>query len=487
MTDYKLAKALDHIDEELITEALEAGKKKGDFDRKTKIQGNKILKAACVCILSVVVCWRLFVPAQSSHPGFEEDPTQQTQQNHSGIMVSENGVTIPPMEVTLSESYGHSASMIGFFIYQDRCYVHYIDIYEDVDLIDRHLGTITGMIDEWTPKDGYVNYAGSAKGEFYSVNGFDPSFMLCMKREDGAVSLFINNTGITLKYGAELFEERLHVSEKITAFQYETNDSWYYSRDQLYDLDVDLEIISELIQQMDEATFILTDEILTAADEKYLSSLREYILYFRLENGASVNLTLYQGGYVDFWGLDGICVKIPEETYEKLKTAFTDGTGTPATFIPDRMGATQEECRQDPQLGNYVPTYVPPQVEWQSGYIHYDIDPLTGQEIRTRELSLQYQSPNVDEDFYHAYSIHIFWTEDHKYTGWLTGTMTIEPSEVNLETIKECMKPYSRNGQVVEYGGELHMRVHYDKIMVGINSWGIDEESVLKILQSINK
>ena len=56
--------------------------------------------------------------------------------------------------------------MIGFFIYEGRCYVQYREIYEDVDLIDKHLGTVTGLIDEWTPEDGYVDFAGSAQGGF---------------------------------------------------------------------------------------------------------------------------------------------------------------------------------------------------------------------------------------------------------------------------------------------------------------------------------
>lgn len=480
----KIAKALEHIDEELMEEALLIEEKTNAIEVRKMNRVKRFWKVACLCLLAGAVCWRLLVPAQSSLSGNKGDSSQHT---NSSIIVSKDSVTIPPMEVTLSESHGQSASMIGFFIYEGRCYVQYMDIYEDVDLIDQHLGAITGMIDEWTPKDGYVDFAGSARGEFYSVKGFDPSFMLCMKRDDGAVSLFVNNTGITLKYGAELYEDRLHLSEMIVAVQYETTDSWFYSRDQLYDLDADLEIISELVRQLNEAQLIPREEILVAGGKKYLSDLREYFLYFRLKNGASVNLILYEGGYIEFMGIDKVCVKVSEDMYEALKTVFTDGTGNPAVFIPDRMGSTAEECRQDSQLGAYVPTYVPPQVEFLTGYVHYDIEPQTGEEIRTREMSLQYQNANLESGFYHSYGVNIFWTEDHRYTGWLTGTTTIEPSELNLETISNCMRPYKRNGQAVEYGGELHMRVRFDQIMVEINSWGIDAETVLKILQSIEK
>lgn len=476
-----IAKALDHIDEDLVAEALEAEDKVEAEKRKKTIQRNKFLKVACLCLLVVAFGWRLVVPAQSSMWGDNEnDPSQPSS---SGVIVSEDGVTIPPMEVTLSVSHGESASMIGFFIYQGRCYVHYMDIYEDVDLIDQYMGTITGMIDEWTPKDGYVDYAGSARGEFYSVEGFDPDFMLCMKRDDGAVSLFINNTGITLKYGSELFEDRLHLSENIAGVQYETSESWFHGLDQLYDLDADHEIIGELIRQLNEEKVIPSEEILIAGGKKYLSELREYFVYLRLKNGASAGLILYQGGYVEFSGIRDICVKISEETYQALKKAFEDA-GTPATQIPDRMGVTEEECRQDPQLGAYVPTFVAPQVELEAAYIHYDIEPQTGEEIRTGEIWLSYQGPDP-VNHYCNYGITIRWTEDPAYTGWLTGTATIDRSELNLEAISEYMKPYKRMGQIVEYGGELHMRVRFDSVTVEFNSWGIDEETVLKILQSI--
>ena len=89
------------------------------------------------------------------------------------------------------------------------------------------LGTATGLIDEWTPKDGYVELAGSVSGEFYTVNGFDPSFMLCMKHDDRRISTYICNSGITLKYGSDLYEDRLHLSKNNISAEYESRESWY--------------------------------------------------------------------------------------------------------------------------------------------------------------------------------------------------------------------------------------------------------------------
>ena len=62
------------------------------------------------------------------------------------------------------------------------------------------MGTATGLIDEWTPKEGYVELAGSVSGDFYTVNGFDPTFLLCMKEDGDAIQLFVCNSGITLYF-----------------------------------------------------------------------------------------------------------------------------------------------------------------------------------------------------------------------------------------------------------------------------------------------
>ena len=133
--------------------------------------------------------------------------------------MSDKGVTIPKLEVSLSAE--SSADMLGFFIYQGNCYVHYDWIYDDVDIIGKHLGAATGLIDEWTPRDGYVEFAGSVKGDFYEVKGYDPSFMLCMKHTDGSISLYVCDTGITLKYGSELYTDRLDLAGNYTSVQYE--------------------------------------------------------------------------------------------------------------------------------------------------------------------------------------------------------------------------------------------------------------------------
>ena len=58
--------------------------------------------------------------------------------------------------------------------------LYYENFSEAEGIVGEHLGTVTGMIDEWTPEEGYVDFAGSICGDFYSVKGYDPEFMLCI-------------------------------------------------------------------------------------------------------------------------------------------------------------------------------------------------------------------------------------------------------------------------------------------------------------------
>lgn len=296
----KLYNGMTNISEEVIEEAQTAKPR-----RKAPAWAKWGAAAACVCLIAVGA----FVGKQLSEPPSDT--------NSSEITVSEDGVTIPPLNVTLSSNA--EMDMIGFFIYQGRCYVQYEWIYEDVDLIGEHLGTAIGLINEWTPKDGYVELAGSVKGDFYSVKGFDPAFMLCMREADGAIATYVCNNGITLKTGRDLYEERLHLSESYTAVQYETRASWYNSAGQVYQLnDPQSETVTAFIDALNAAAFMPTADIPLEAEESSIADREIYHLYFLLENGMTAELRLYEGGYIRFQGLLNVCVQLPAEQFDAM-------------------------------------------------------------------------------------------------------------------------------------------------------------------------
>ncbi len=229
--------------------------------------------------------------------------------------VGEDGVTVLPREFSLAASAAAEVSdMIGFFIYGGRTYVAYEWIPDAGALVGAYLGCATGMIDEWTRADGYVEYAGSVMGDFHAVNGYDPSFLLCMPSGTGA-TVYICDSGITLKYGAELYEDRLHLSENATAVRFETAASGYYGKEMKYDLPSESLVAIGFGDALNAALFLPWDGIAAA---------ELYHMYIETSGGMTVHLRIYEDGYVRFAGLLDVCVQLPHPTFNAL-TELLDG------------------------------------------------------------------------------------------------------------------------------------------------------------------
>lgn len=258
--------------------------------------------AACLCLACGMAMYM-----QKLLPAIEPETGQS-------ITVSDAGVSIPKLDVSLSNDV--EADMIGFFIYQGNCYVQYQWLENAEDIVGEYLGTATGLIDEWTPEDGYVELAGSVQGDFYSVKGYDPSFMLCIVHESGDISTYVCNTGITIKYGSELYEDRLHLTGNYRKIQFETRASWYQSKGEVYSL-ADGATVSTFIQALNAAEFLPWESV-PAMEGHTPSSIYDteiYHVYFSMDNGTMVHLRLYENGYVRFQGMNEICVQIPTEPY----------------------------------------------------------------------------------------------------------------------------------------------------------------------------
>ena len=267
--------------------------------------------AACLCLLVVgTVVWKPWSP-------YENKPASP----NTSVAQTSKGITIPKAEVTLSQPDGVEMDMLAFFIYQGRCYLQYDRLDHGSGLVGEKVGTATGLIDEWTPAEGYVELAGSVSGDFYTVRGFDPEFMLCMKEEGDAVQLFVCNNGITLYQGSELFEDRLGLSDGLKAVTYEDEDSWYNGKEDIHTLN-DLDAIKTLIAAMDEAKFQLSDQAELYEEEDGGLSKELYHVYCKLDNGVTVTLRLFQGGYVTFTGLPDACVQVPEATFDAFLAAL---------------------------------------------------------------------------------------------------------------------------------------------------------------------
>ncbi len=218
-----------------------------------------------------------------------------------------DGVTIPPEEVTLGRTDGIEVDMSAFFIYNGHCYAE-CGYVENGELVGDYVGTATGMIDEWTPEDGYVELAGSVNGDFYTVNGYDPSFMLCMRSsgDENWTQLFTSSTGITLTDGGDIYDERLHIKGRVVSARYRTWSDYFYGNE-IYE-DVDMETVNSLIDALCSAPCVLTSDVPLPPDASTIWKTAEGILYLTLDDSLPVELYTFSGGYVMYSGLRGACV-----------------------------------------------------------------------------------------------------------------------------------------------------------------------------------
>lgn len=236
-----------------------------------------------------------------------------------GITVSKDGVTIPPVEWKPSEGV---ADMMGLFVYQGRVYREYEWLDEDVDFVGEYLGTVNGTIDEWTKQDDYVEWAGTVSGDVYTVEGMNPNFMLCMKWEDGSVQTYINNNGLILKTGADLFETRLNLTGNYEEVKCQTASDWFRGEKndillgEAYD-----GVVAEFVSALNEAPFMRIADIPLAEGQDSVYDREQYHVFFRMNNGITVHLRLMEGGYVWFQGLQGVCVQVEDAAFEALMKA----------------------------------------------------------------------------------------------------------------------------------------------------------------------
>ncbi len=233
------------------------------------------------------------------------------QPNISGDLI----VTIPLLKEDIGNPI-NEACMLAFFIYEGRFYESYDAA--PIALRGDKLGTANGSIDEWSSPTDYVELSGSIGGDFYAVEGYDPAFMLCKDLSDGEVMLYINNRGITLHKGAELFDEGFRLSGSYAAVTGQSRHDWFYSTGQFTDLTAHHEVLDAFLAALNEGSFIHTQDILPEGASNVYDTLEAHHLYFTKGDGVKVHLRLFEGGYVQPDSFRDVCVQMDKAAFDAV-------------------------------------------------------------------------------------------------------------------------------------------------------------------------
>lgn len=413
--------------------------------------------AACLCFvfMGIMIWWQ----------------STQTHNEDMGITVSEDGVTIPQMNVLLSTNDSAAACMIGFFIYQGRCYVENEWSYDDVNFIGERLGTATGLIDEWTPEDGYVDFAGSVKGDFYAVKNISPEFMLCMRLDNGAVSTYVNDNGITLKTGTDLFEDRLHVSETCTGLTYQTHEAWDSSDKEYFILKESYgQELMLFLEALNQAPFLPRQDAPCDFDQVL------YHIDLTSGSGMNVKLRLFPDGYVCFNGIRSVVLKMESEAFERFVTLLDTGkAGIPAQKVDGSV--TYDDCLSDAALGGYIPHFIPDGMQVSHSCIYYHIDRESAEVGNAKRIHIEF----VDVyDVNRYYSITVLDADAYEEP----HCIIYEAEDFTLEDATQSVQTLDSQGNAMEWP-RLELGVRVGNIIVLLSAKGLDAQEGYSILSSV--
>lgn len=192
--------------------------------------------------------------------------------------------------------------MVAFVIYGGRMYECSQVLEGDAaeELMGEYLFTSPGYIDEWSSPEEYTDGTGSVAGDVYTVKGYDSAFRLCIPLDGGALlELYDTLDGITLRTGEDLYGERLHLRENWREAEYQTHDDWNSNEDTFRTPELTEEEIAAFIDALYAGEFEYWGPDSETGDI-YMLGLEQKHLYFRLADGSSVELRLFENGLVKY-------------------------------------------------------------------------------------------------------------------------------------------------------------------------------------------
>ena len=192
--------------------------------------------------------------------------------------------------------------MVAFVIYGGRMYECSQVLEGDAaeELMGEYLFTSPGYIDEWSSPEEYTDGTGSVAGDVYTVKGYDSAFRLCIPIDGGALlELYDTLDGITLRTGEDLYGERLHLRENWREAEYQTHDDWNSNEDTFRTPELTEEEIAAFIDALYAGEFEYWGPDSETGDIFHLG-LEQKHLYFRLADGSSVELRLFENGLVKY-------------------------------------------------------------------------------------------------------------------------------------------------------------------------------------------
>lgn len=218
--------------------------------------------------------------------------------------------------------------MIGALVYkgkvytQSTLYTHDSVIAEQ--LVGEYIGEAKGTLDEWSSQEEWATeFASTYSGSVYKVNGYSEDFRLCIYVNSGDeqwLQFLDNYDGIGLNTGADLFEDRLHITGNVESVTYLTHYDWNEGNTSNHR---DLTGITEkqfedFLAQLCTSPF---ERIECSSNPNFYDAEIQGHLYLNMKDGTLVELRMIEGGYVGCQNLGWVFVKMPGELFDVVMAA----------------------------------------------------------------------------------------------------------------------------------------------------------------------
>lgn len=157
------------------------------------------------------------------------------------IIASEDGIQIPEIKMEESSETAQMCRAYFLAIYQGKTYTSAgrISLENAENLKGKYLGTMKNVLNDYMQSDYYKNATstgypylekfmeeearknpnailGDSSGEVYEMNGYNTDFRICLiDKLNNDLIIYERLNGITLKYGKDLFEDRLKLKRKL--------------------------------------------------------------------------------------------------------------------------------------------------------------------------------------------------------------------------------------------------------------------------------
>lgn len=307
MNDNRLSGCLEGIDPRFIDEAA---------DYKKKSRGRGVIYLAAALAASILLIFATYRPygVSDALPGGSAPVSAPASES---VPAPVSGVYVPAIELPEADA-GFTADMMACVVYNGAVYTQGGWLDAASALVGEYLGHATGGIDEWSDESEYhVEFAGTMSGDIYSVIGYDPGFRICCLNDDGSAMLLERLNGISLDTGADLFETRLHLPERLESLTYLTHEDWNNAARHYRTPELSEEAVSDFLAELCAGQFVYLWE----TDRDIYDSTVQGHLFFHMSDGTTVELRLIEGGYVGYQGLGWYFVKMPGEVFDAVLAA----------------------------------------------------------------------------------------------------------------------------------------------------------------------